>query len=169
MLRILVKPTNDHSTTSPPSTYLDEVCELFNPHLNRNSHYPPTQSVNSPLVEAILRDLNDVLLRILTSHGLAYSPYPTFDCLLAQTTGIFGTWDDLIKEFTNVLREATRKRRDNVIPAHWKLVEWVEQLAVMTDLTRGLALGENKQEEAYPTPSYLDFGQIAPHPHPDLD
>lgn len=80
-----------------------------------------------------------------------------------------GTWDDLIKEFTNVLREATRKRRDNVIPAHWKLVEWVEQLAVMTDLTRGLALGENKQEEAYPTPSYLDFGQIAPHPHPDLD
>jgi hypothetical protein len=65
-----------------------------------------------PLVEA---DFNDVLLKILTSHQLAYTPYPTFERLLAQTTAraIFRTWDSLIKEFTNVARELTGKRGES--------------------------------------------------------
>ena len=57
------------------------------------------------------RRFNDVL-RILTTPRLACTPYPTFfERLLAQTTarGIFRTWGDLIKEFTNVAREVTRK------------------------------------------------------------
>ena len=37
-----------------------------------------------PLVEAI--SFNDVLLWILTSHWPTYTSYPTFECLLAQTT-----------------------------------------------------------------------------------
>jgi hypothetical protein len=142
------------------STDLDKVHEsltLIFSHLNRKlrlSPYPIRRAL--PLVEAISRDFNDVLLRILTSHRLAYTPYPTFERLLAQTTGIFRTWDDLIKEFTNVAREVTRKRSEKfipikVLPAHGKLVERVrylrewrkqhEQLAVMTGPTRGLGVG----------------------------
>ncbi|EDR09748.1 dynein heavy chain protein 2 [Laccaria bicolor S238N-H82] len=142
------------------STDLDKVHEsltLIFSHLNRKlklSPYPIRRAL--PLVEAISRDFNDVLLRILTSHRLAYTPYPTFERLLAQTTGIFRTWDDLIKEFTNVAREVTRKRSEKfipikVVPAHGKLVERVrylrewrkqhEQLAVMTGPTRGLGVG----------------------------
>jgi dynein heavy chain 1 len=66
---------------------------------------------------------------------------------------IFRTWDDLMKEFTNVAREVTRRRSEKFIPikiapAHAKLQErcrylrdWRkqhEQLAVMTGPTRGL-------------------------------
>jgi len=66
---------------------------------------------------------------------------------------IFRTWDDLMKEFTNVAREVTRRRSEKFIPikispAHAKLQErcrylrdWRkqhEQLAVMTGPTKGL-------------------------------
>ncbi|KAG2350134.1 hypothetical protein BDR05DRAFT_1007076 [Suillus weaverae] len=66
---------------------------------------------------------------------------------------IFWTWDDLIKEFTNVAREVMRKHREKFVPikdvgAHTKLQErtrylcdWRkqhEQLAVMTGPTKGL-------------------------------
>jgi dynein heavy chain 1 len=43
-------------------------------------------------------------------HQLPYTPYETFDRLLSQTTNIFRTWDDLIKEFTDMAREVTRKQ-----------------------------------------------------------
>ncbi|KAL0062365.1 dynein heavy chain [Marasmius tenuissimus] len=109
--------------------------------------------INKKMRLAISKDFNDQLLRILTSHRLPYTPYETFDRLLSQTTNIFRTWDDLIKEFTNVAREVTRKRSERFIPikvnpAHAKLQErtrylrdWRkqhEQLAVMTGPTKGL-------------------------------
>ncbi|KAL1671265.1 hypothetical protein EV122DRAFT_226872, partial [Schizophyllum commune] len=40
-----------------------------------------------PLVEAISRDFNDQLLRILTSHRLAYTPYETFDRRTSSAPG----------------------------------------------------------------------------------
>ncbi|EIW86124.1 cytoplasmic dynein heavy chain 1 [Coniophora puteana RWD-64-598 SS2] len=115
------------------------------------SPYPIRRAL--PLVEAISRDFNDQLLRVLTSHRLAYQPYDNFDRLLGQAMGIFRTWDDHIKEFTNVARDAMRKRLEKFIPikvnsAHAKLQErcrylrdWRkqhEQLAVMTGPTKGL-------------------------------
>ncbi|TFK68520.1 hypothetical protein BDN72DRAFT_677591 [Pluteus cervinus] len=139
------------------ATDLDKIQEsltLIFGHINRKlklSPYPIRRAL--PLVEAISRDFNDQLLRILTSHRLPYTPYETFDRLLAQTLNIFRTWDDLIKEFTNVAREVTRKRSERfipikVVPAHAKLQErtrylrdWRkqhEQLAVMTGPTKGL-------------------------------
>ncbi|KIM50786.1 hypothetical protein SCLCIDRAFT_1225109 [Scleroderma citrinum Foug A] len=140
------------------ATDLDKIQEslvLIFGHINRKlklSPYPIRRAL--PLVEAISRDFNDQLLRVLTSHRLPYTPYETFDRLLSQTMNIFRTWDDLIKEFTNVAREVTRKRSEKfipikVLPAHAKLQERVrylrdwrkqhEQLAVMTGPTKGLA------------------------------
>ncbi|KAF7974161.1 hypothetical protein HWV62_13279 [Athelia sp. TMB] len=139
------------------ATDLDKIQEslvLIFGHINRKlklSPYPIRRAL--PLVEAISRDFNDQLLRVLTSHRLPYTPYETFDRLLSQTMNIFRTWDDLIKEFTNVAREVTRKRQEKfipikVVPAHAKLQErtrylrdWRkqhEQLAVMTGPTKGL-------------------------------
>jgi len=139
------------------ATDLDKIQEslvLIFGHINRKlrlSPYPIRRAL--PLVEAISRDFNDQLLRILTSQRLPYTPYDTFERLLSQTTNIFRTWDDQIKEFTNVAREVTRKRNEKfipikVIPAHAKLQErtrylreWRkqhEQLAVMTGPTKGL-------------------------------
>ncbi|KAF9042285.1 cytoplasmic dynein heavy chain 1 [Panaeolus papilionaceus] len=139
------------------ATDLDKIQEsivLIFGHINRKmrlSPYPVRRAL--PLVEAISRDFNDQLLRILTSHRLPYTPYDTFERLLNQTTAIFRAWDDQIKEFTNVAREVMRKRNEKfipikVVPAHAKLQERVrylgewrkqhEQLAVMTGPTKGL-------------------------------
>ncbi|KAI0369874.1 dynein heavy chain protein 2 [Pilatotrama ljubarskyi] len=139
------------------ATDLDKIQEavvLIFGHINRKlklSPYPIRRAL--PLVEAISRDFNDQLLRVLTSHRLLYTPYETFERLLSQTMAIFRTWDDHMKEFTNVAREVTRKRAEKfipikVIPAHAKLQDRIrylrdwrkqhEQLAVMTAPTKGL-------------------------------
>ncbi|KAJ8587100.1 hypothetical protein M405DRAFT_742471 [Rhizopogon salebrosus TDB-379] len=133
---------------------IQESLVLIFGHINRKlklSPYPIRRAL--PLVEAISRDFNDQLLRVLTSHRLSYTPYETFDRLLGQTMNIFRTWEDLIKEFTNVAREVMRKRGEKFVPikvvaAHAKLQErtrylrdWRkqhEQLAVMTGPTKGL-------------------------------
>lgn len=141
--------------SAPDLDKIQEALVLIFGHINRKlklSPYPIRRAL--PLVEAISRDFNDQLLRILTSHRLLYTPYETFERLLSQTMGIFRTWDDNIKEFTNVAREVTRKRSERfipikVVPAHAKLQDrsrylrdWRkqhEQLAVMTGPTKGLS------------------------------
>ena len=154
--------------SAPDLDKIQEALTLIFGHVNRKlklSPYPVRRAL--PLVEAISRDLNEQLLRILTSHRLLYTPYETFERLLNQTMGIFRTWDDNIKEFTNVAREVTRKRSERfipikVVPAHAKLQDrtrylrdWRkqhEQLAVMTGPTKGLStvgmeVGEMDMEE----------------------
>lgn len=82
-----------------------------------------------------------------------YIPYEPFSSLLSLTSDIFATWDEHLKEFTNVAREVTKKRSERFIPikiaaAHSKLQERTaylrgfrkqhEQLRVMTGPTRNL-------------------------------
>ncbi|KAF8610057.1 hypothetical protein BDV93DRAFT_517252 [Ceratobasidium sp. AG-I] len=146
-------PLNELLSATDLDKIHDALYQVFG-HINKKlrlSPYPIRRAL--PLVEAISRDFNDQLLRVLTSHRLPYAPYETFDRLLKQTQEIFRTWDDLIKEFTNVAREVTRRRSEKFIPikvqpAHAKLMErtrylrdWRkqhEQLAVMTGPTKGL-------------------------------
>ena len=79
---------------------------------------------------------------------MKHSTDSSYSLLISSERG-----DDLIKEFTNVAREVTRKRQEKfipikVVPAHAKLQErtrylrdWrkqLEQLAVMTGPTKGL-------------------------------
>jgi hypothetical protein len=121
------------------------------------SPYPIRRAL--PLVEAISRDFNEQLVRLLTSYRLTYQPYETFERFLNQTQEVFRTWDEQIKEFTNVAREVTRRRAEKFIPikinsAHAALAERVryirdwrkqhEQLSVMTGPTKGLG-GSGKE------------------------
>ena len=170
------------------ATDLDKIQDalgLIFGHINRKlklSPYPIRRAL--PLVEAISRDFNDQLLRVLTSHRLPYQPYDTFERLLSQVHSIFRTWDELIKEFTNVAREVTRKRSERFIPikvnaAHQKLMErtrylreWRkqhEQLAVMTGPTKGLSMGkevggmdmEEEVKEAYEAIKSIDVLDVS--------
>ena len=167
--------------SAPDLDKIQEALLLIFGHINRKlklSPYPIRRAL--PLVGAISRDFNDQLLRILTSHRLLYTPYETFERLLTQTMGIFRTWDDNIKECTNVAREVTRKRSEKFIPikvapAHAKLQDrtrylrdWRkqhEQLAVMTGSTKGLGVGgvdmggvdmEEEVKEAYEVMKRID-------------
>ncbi|CAG8458261.1 9384_t:CDS:2, partial [Cetraspora pellucida] len=82
------------------------------------------------LVEAISRDLNEVLLKVLGSRRLMYMEYDEFEKVMTGAENVFKTWDEMIKEFTNVARDVMRKRSDKFIPikinpAHDKLQERV--------------------------------------------
>lgn len=84
-----------------------------------------------PLVEAISKDLNDQLLRVLGSRRLMYMDYDDFEKATAGAVEVFSTWDVLIKEFTDVAREVTRRRSEKFLPirfnhAHAKLQERVK-------------------------------------------
>ncbi|KAF8588444.1 dynein heavy chain protein 2 [Ramaria rubella] len=170
------------------ATDLDKIQDalgLIFGHINRKlklSPYPIRRAL--PLVEAISRDFNDQLLRVLTSLRLPYQPYETFERLLSQVHNIFRIWDELIKEFTNVAREVTRKRAEKFIPikvnaAHQKLMErtrylreWRkqhEQLAVMTGPTKGLSMSkevggmdmEEEVKEAYEAVKSIDVLDVS--------
>jgi len=170
------------------ATDLDKIQEsvtLIFGHINRKlrvAPYPIRRAL--PLVEAISRDFNEQLSRVLTSHRLLYTPYDTFERLLTQVMNIFRTWDDSMKGFTDVARELTRKRSEKfipikVVPAHDKLQErtrylkeWRkqhEQLAVMTGPTKGLAVGmevggidmEEEVKEAYEVMKRIDVLDVS--------
>ncbi|KAJ7572466.1 dynein heavy chain, N-terminal region 1-domain-containing protein [Mycena floridula] len=176
-------PLNDLLSATDLDRVHESLGAIFG-HINRKlklSPYPIRRAL--PLVEAISRDFNDVLLRILTSFRLAYTPYETFDRLLVQASTIFRSWDDLIKEFTNVAREVQRKRSERfipikIVPAHGKLQERVrylrewrkqhEQLAVMTGPSKGLNLGsgtgvgmEEEVKEAYEVVKRVDVLDVS--------
>ena len=170
------------------ATDLDKIQEsltLIFGHINRKlrvAPYPIRRAL--PLVEAISRDFNEQLTRVLTSHRLLYTPYDTFERLLTQVMNIFRTWDDSMKGFTDVARELTRKRSEKfipikVVPAHDKLQErtrylkeWRkqhEQLAVMTGPTKGLGVGmevggidmEEEVKEAYEVMKRIDVLDVS--------
>ncbi|KAJ3032718.1 hypothetical protein HDV00_007194 [Rhizophlyctis rosea] len=100
-------------------------------HMNKKlklSHYPIRRAL--PLVEAISRDLNEQLLKVLGGRRLMYMGYEEFEKATSGCEEVFRTWDDQVKEFTNVAREVTRKRSEKFLPikihpAHVKLQERV--------------------------------------------
>jgi dynein heavy chain 1 len=180
-------PLNELLSATDLSQIQESITHIFG-HINRKLMfwaYPIRRAL--PLVEAISRDFNDQLLRILTSHRLPYTPYETFDRLLGQVTAIFWMWDLLVKDFKDVARQVARKRSEKFIPvkvanAHAKLqkrcdylMDWRskhEQLAVMTDPTRGLGGGvldmgiggmdmEEEVKEAYEIVKRIDVLNVS--------
>ncbi|CAO3598448.1 unnamed protein product [Absidia cylindrospora] len=116
------------------ATDVDKIREslvLIFGHLNKKlklSPYPIRRAL--PLVEAISRDLNDQLLKVLGSRRMMYMEYDDFERTTSGAEAVFHTWDELIKEFTNVARDVTRKRSEKFLPikinpAHAKLQERV--------------------------------------------
>lgn len=102
------------------ATDLDKIQEavlLIFAHVNKKlklSPYPVRRAL--PLVEAISRDLNDQLLRVLSNLRLMYLEYDAFDKAMRSAASVFQAWDESIKEFTNVARDVTRKRSEKFIP-----------------------------------------------------
>ncbi|CAD6590781.1 MAG: hypothetical protein TREMPRED_005879, partial [Tremellales sp. Tagirdzhanova-0007] len=131
---------------------IQESVYLVFGHINKKlklSPYPIRRTL--PLVEAISLDFNDQLLRVLGSQRLMYMDYEKFDVAMGLTAEVFTTWEESMKDFTNVAREVSRKRAEKFIsikisPAHTKLQERIayirafrrshEQLQVMTSSTR---------------------------------
>lgn len=132
----------------------DSLFQIFG-HITKKlriSPYPIRRAL--PLVEAISRDFADALLKVLGSHQLMYMEYASFERTMAAASAAFTTWDEQIKDFTNVAREVTRRRSEKFIaikinPAHAPLKERCEylrqfrkqheQLRVMTGRDKGIS------------------------------
>lgn len=94
----------------------DAISQIFG-HLNKKLRicpYPIRRAL--PLVEAISADLDDVLHRLLPGTQLVNLDYQQFRDLMRICDGIFRTWEENVKEFTNVAREVTRRRNEKFIP-----------------------------------------------------
>ena len=94
----------------------DAIREIFL-HLTKKLRicpYPIRRAL--PLVEAISADLNDVLHRLLPGTELVNLDYDQFRTIMKTCEDIFKTWEDWVKEFTNVAREVTRRRNEKFIP-----------------------------------------------------
>ncbi|KIR72005.1 dynein heavy chain 1, cytosolic [Cryptococcus deuterogattii CA1014] len=134
---------------------IQEAIYLIFAHINKKlklSPYPIRRIL--PLVEAISSDFNDQLLKVLSSQRLMYMDHAKFEEVMATAAEVFGTWDENMKDFTNVAREVSRKRAEKFIsikinPVHAKLQERIiylrafrrsyEQLRVMTSSTRSFS------------------------------
>jgi hypothetical protein len=68
-----------------------------------SSPYPIRRAL--PLVEAISRDFNDQLLKVLGSQKLMYMEYDTFERTMAVCQSVFNTWEEMMKEFINMARD----------------------------------------------------------------
>ncbi|ODA76229.1 hypothetical protein RJ55_08074 [Drechmeria coniospora] len=103
------------SATSLPKVQ-EAISQIF-AHLNKKLRlcpYPIRRAL--PLVEAISADLDDVLRRLLPGAELANLDHHHFQALMRVCDAIFRTWEDSVKEFTNVAREVTRRRSEKFIP-----------------------------------------------------
>ncbi|KAJ0379023.1 Dynein heavy chain cytoplasmic [Colletotrichum chrysophilum] len=109
-------PLDELLSATSMSKVKDAIVQIFG-HLNRKLRicpYPIRRAL--PLVEAISGDLDEVLHRLLPGTELVNLDYSEFKGIMKSCDDIFTTWDESIKEFTNVAREVTRRRNEKFIP-----------------------------------------------------
>lgn len=109
------------------------ILEVFQ-HMKRIKHtkYPLQRA--SQLVQAISRDVNDRLLKVLRNQGLMHIGPADFEKIYAGCNKVFRTWEEQDQAFLNVLRDL-QSRHDGVRrgprrsdPVHKPLQEKLEVL-----------------------------------------
>lgn len=86
-------------------------------HLNKKMKicpYPIKRSL--ALVEAISGDLDSQIHSLLHGRTILHLDYREFRSLMKTAGAIWRTWDEHLKEFTNIARESTRRRNEKFIP-----------------------------------------------------
>ena len=86
-------------------------------HLNKKLRicpYPIARAL--PLVSAISADLESQLHSLLHGRTLMHLDFRDFEAVMESTDSIWRTWDENVKDFTNVAREVTRRRNEKFIP-----------------------------------------------------
>lgn len=107
----------DELLAAPSLEKLHEAVDAIFSHLNKKLRicpYPVRRALL--LVEAISGDLDKRIHTLMSGRALMQMPYRDFEKVMAITNGIWQTWDDNVKEFTNVVREITRRRNERFIP-----------------------------------------------------
>ncbi|RSL85482.1 Dynein heavy chain, cytoplasmic [Fusarium oligoseptatum] len=109
-------PLDELLSATSLSKAQEAIAQIFG-HLNKKLRicpYPIRRAL--PLVEAISADLDEVLHRLLPGTELVNLDYQQFQTIMQTCDDIFRTWEENVKEFTNVAREVTRRRNEKFIP-----------------------------------------------------
>ena len=94
----------------------ESIGQIFS-HLNRKlkiSPYPIRRAL--ALVEAVSGDLDTQIHALLHGRTILHLDYREFRSLMKSAGAVWRTWDENLKEFTNVARETTRRRNEKFIP-----------------------------------------------------
>lgn len=124
------------------ATSLAKVADAINlifGHVNKKikiSPYPIYRALL--LVEGISGDLDMQMHSLLNGSTLMQLEYKDFRALMQLCDSVFQTWDDNIKEFTNVAREYTRRRMEKFIaikinPRHTELQARLQYISNFRD------------------------------------
>ncbi|EFR03217.1 protein kinase subdomain-containing protein [Nannizzia gypsea CBS 118893] len=102
------------------ATSLQKVQEALNlifSHLNKKLRicpYPIKRALS--LVAAISGDLDATIQKLIPGRSIMHYDYTEFHSLMRAAQIVWRTWDENIKEFTNVARDAMRRRNEKFIP-----------------------------------------------------
>ncbi|KAI9851336.1 MAG: hypothetical protein M1838_003977 [Thelocarpon superellum] len=107
----------DELLSATSLTKVQEAVALIFAHLNKKLRvclYPIRRTL--PLVTAVSADLDAQLHSLLHGRSLMHLDFRDFQLLMSTTDTIWSTWDENIKEFTNVARDVMRRRNEKFIP-----------------------------------------------------
>ena len=103
------------AATSLPK--VQESLESVFTHLNKKLRIVPYPIARAlPLVTAISGDLDNQIHSLIHGRTLMHLDYKDFQAVMKELDGIWRTWDEDIKDFTNIAREVTRRRNEKFIP-----------------------------------------------------
>ena len=121
------------------------LTNLFN-NLNRRlrpSSYPVQRALG--LTQALSTDLNKKLLDLINGRELMFIDSQAFQMAIGACEETFATWDEQMKQFTNLSRDLTRRRGEKfinmrIIPQHAALRERLGIPAIIPKILRAVAL-----------------------------
>ncbi|CAF3632269.1 unnamed protein product, partial [Adineta steineri] len=135
---ILMKdfPMHDLLSANDLPKIKNSITVIFN-HLKRvrNTRYPVNRILR--FIEAISRDLNVQMTKILSTVHLIEIPIMNFDQILNECMEIFSLWDEEYEKFQILLRDMTKKNASNaqqlkqawkITPEHKKLQTRLEHI-----------------------------------------
>ncbi|KAH7116213.1 dynein heavy chain, N-terminal region 1-domain-containing protein [Dendryphion nanum] len=109
-------PLDELLSATSLSKVQEAIQQIFS-HMNKKLRicpYPVRRAL--PLVEAISADLDGRLHALLSGRSLMHMDYNEFQAIMTTAESIWRTWEENVKEFTNVAREVTRRRNEKFIP-----------------------------------------------------
>ena len=109
-------PLDELTSASSLDKVKDAIGLIFN-HLNKKlrlSNYPVRRVLK--LVEGISQDLDTQIHRLLRGRVLMQMDHLEFEKLMKVASEVWTSWDDHLKEFTNVARDYSRRRTKDFVP-----------------------------------------------------
>ncbi|VDK17416.1 unnamed protein product [Anisakis simplex] len=100
----------------------------------RNTKYPIQRALR--FVEAISKDVYTQMLKVLGTRRLMNIPLNDFDALMTQCFAVFVTWNDEYDKLSTLMRDLSKKKRDEQLKLTWRINPQHKKLEARLDQMR---------------------------------